>query len=111
MQRIFKISKKEKSSTYINYGNGEIQTQKSLIPKQRLNCFDHKHYERRWILKFEFVFIVNNVDCNTRWSMSFCLSTRMDNLLGMNHTKHLIRHNGKNKKKLENELLHLSLTL
>ena len=34
---------------------------------------------------------MNNGDCDERWSMSFCLSTRMNNLLGMNQTKYLIR--------------------
>ena len=32
-------------------------------------------------LKFEFVFTINNEDCDTSWSMS--MSTCMDNLLGI----------------------------
>ena len=55
-----------------------MQTQKSLIPRQKLNRFEHKHYKERRILKFEFVFTINNGDCDARWSMSFCLSTRMN---------------------------------
>ena len=65
---------KKKSGTYIN---NEVQTQKYLIPKQKLNRFDHKSYKWRWILKFEFVFIINNRDCDTMWTMSFCFSTRI----------------------------------
>ena len=75
----------------MNYGNDEIQTQKPFIPTWKPNRFDQKGYKARRILKFEFVFIINNGDCDPRWSMSFCLPTRMDNLLGMNQTKYLIR--------------------
>ena len=80
-----------KSRTYINFGNDETQAQKSLIPIQKPNRFDYKHYKGRRILKFEFIFTINNGDCDARWSMSFCLLTCMDNLLGMNQTKYLIR--------------------
>ena len=66
-------------------------TQKSLVPTQKPNPFDHKRYKGRRILKFEFVFTIYNRDCDARWSMSFCLPARMDNLLGMNQTKYLIR--------------------
>ena len=74
---------KNKSRIYINFGD-ETQAQKSLIPTQKPNHFDHKRYKGRRILKFEFVFSINNGDCDARWSMSFCLPTCMDNLLGMN---------------------------
>ena len=37
------------------------------------------------------VWICNNEDCDARWSIPFCLSTRMHNLLDMNQTKYLIR--------------------
>ena len=43
------------------------------------------------ILKFEFVYNVNNGDCDARSSMSFCLSTRINSLIGINQTKYLIR--------------------
>ena len=76
---------KKKTSTYIIYGNDETQAQKSLIPTQKPNRFDHKHYKRRRVLKSELVFTINNGDCDARWSMSFCLSTRVDNLVNMNH--------------------------
>ena len=79
---------KKKLGTCINYGNNETQTQKSLIPTQKPNRFDHKRHKGRRILKFEFVFNINNGDCDARWSMSFCLST---GLLDMNQTKYLIR--------------------
>ena len=89
---------KKKSSTYINYGNEETQTQKSLIPTHRsliptqtTDRFQHKCYKGRWILKLEFVFTINNGDCDARWSMSFCFPKRMDNLRGMNQTKYLIK--------------------
>ena len=82
---------KKKTSTYIDHGNDETQTRKSLTLTQKPKRFDHKRYRGREILKFEFIFSRNNRDCDARWSMSFCLSTRMDNLLGMNQTKHLIR--------------------
>ena len=75
---------KKKSRLYINFSNDETQTQKP-------NRFDHKRYKGRQILNFEFVFTVNNGECNARWSMSFCLSTCIDNLLAMNQTKYLIR--------------------
>ena len=65
---------KKKSSTYIN---NKAQTQKYLIPKHKLNRFDHKRYKGRWILKFELVFIINNRDCDTMWTMKFCFSTRI----------------------------------
>ena len=58
-----------------------LRNQKSLIPTQKPNRFDHKHYKGRRILKFEFAFTTNNGDLDARWSMSFCLSTRMDSLL------------------------------
>ena len=45
----------------------------------------------RRVLTFELVCTINNGDCEARWSMSFCLLICMDNLLGMNQTKHLIR--------------------
>ena len=45
----------------------------------------------RGILNFEFVFTINNGDCDGRWSMSFCLGTPMDNLIAMNQTKYLAR--------------------
>ena len=80
-----------KSRTYINFGNDETQAQKSLIPMQKPNRFDYKRYKVKRILKFEFIFTINNGDCDARWSMSFCLLTCMDNLLGMNQTKYLIR--------------------
>ena len=80
-----------KSRTYINFGNDETQAQKSLIPIQKPNRFDYKRYKVKRILKFEFIFTINNGDCDARWSMSFCLLTCMDNLLGMNQTKYLIR--------------------
>ena len=80
-----------KSSTYINYGNDETQTQKSLILTQKPNRFDLKRYKGKRIPKFEFVFTINNGDCDARWLMSFCLSTFMDSLLDMNQTKYLIR--------------------
>ena len=66
---------KNKSSTFINYGNDETKTQKSLIPKEKPKHFDHTSYKERRILKFRFVFAINNKDCNARWSISFCLST------------------------------------
>ena len=75
----------------MNYGSDETQAQKSLIPTQEPNRFDHKRYKGRQILKYEFVFTINKGDCDVRWSISFCLSTRMDNLLGMNQAKYLIR--------------------
>ena len=43
------------------------------------------------ISKLEFVFTINNGDCDAKWSMPFCLSTRMDNLHGMNQIKYLLR--------------------
>ena len=70
--------------------NDETQTQKSLIRTQKANRFDHKRYKGRRNLKFDFVSTINNGDCDARWSMLFCLSTRMNNLLGMNQTKYLI---------------------
>ena len=93
LKRIFKnlhYENKKKSKTFIKFGNDETQAQKSLIPTQKANRFDHKRYKGRRILKFEFVFTVNNGDCDARWSMSFCLPTFMDNLPGMNQTKYLI---------------------
>ena len=75
---------KKKSRLYINFSDYETQTRKP-------NRFNHKRYKGRRILNFEFVFTVNNGECNARWSMSFCLSTCMDNLLAMNRTKYLIR--------------------
>ena len=90
----FHQQSKNKSSAYIivmHNGNNENHTQKSLIPTQNPNRFDHKPCKVRRILKFESVFTINNGDCDARWSMSFCLSTRMNNVLGMNQTKYLIR--------------------
>ena len=94
MQRIFNTSKKifinlrqqskKNSKTNINFGNDETQTHKSLIPTQKHNRFGHKHFKGRQVLKFEIVFTINDGDCDAKWSMSFCLSVRMDNLLGMN---------------------------
>ena len=75
---------KKKSRLYINFSDYETQTRKP-------NRFNHKRYKGRRILNFEFVFTVNNRECNARWSMSFCLSTCMDNSLAMNQTKYLIR--------------------
>ena len=68
-----------------------MQTQKSLIPAGKPNRFNHKGYKGWWILKFKFVFIINDGDCDARWSISFRLSIHMDNLLGMNQAKYLIR--------------------
>ena len=60
--------------TYINFGNDETHAQKSLIPTQKPNCFDQKHYKGRWTLKFEFVFTINNGDCDARCQCHFvCL--------------------------------------
>ena len=64
---------------------------KSLIPTQKPNHVDYKRYKGKRILKFEFVCTINNGDCDTRWFISFCLLTCMDNLLGMIQTKYLIR--------------------
>ena len=77
--------------TYINFGYDETQAQKSLIPTQKSNRFDYKRYKEKQILKFKFVCAINNGDCDSRWSMSFCLLTCMDNLVGMSQTKYLIR--------------------
>ena len=82
---------KKKSRTYISFGDDKTQAQKSWIPTKNLNHFDHKRYKGRQILRFEFVFTINNGDCDARLSMSFCLHTCMYNLLGMNLTKYLIR--------------------
>ena len=82
---------KKKSRTYISFGDDKTQAQKSWIPTKNLNHFDHKRYKGRQILRFEFVFTINNGDCDARRSMSFCLHTCMYNLLGMNQTKYLIR--------------------
>ena len=87
---------KKKSSTYINYANNETQTQKSVIPTQKHHRSYHKRYKEKRILKFEFVFTINNGNCDARWLMSFCLSTRMDNLLGMNQTKNDETNNNDN---------------
>ena len=100
-KRFFNISKrhlqnlqqqsKQKSGTCIRFGNDETQAQKYLISTQKPNDFDHKHYKGRRILKFEFVFTINNGNCDASQSRSFCLPTWKDNLLGMNQTKCLIR--------------------
>ena len=75
--------------------------QKSLIPTEKPNCFDHKHYKGRPILQSEFVFTVNNGDLDARWSTPFCLSTRMDGLLKsdqlFNQTNNNDNNNNKNK--------------
>ena len=59
----------------------------------------------------ELVFVINNVDCDMGWPISFCLSICMDNLLGLNQTKYVISHliliiTIIGIKKLEHELLH-----
>ena len=81
---------KNKSRTYLNFGNDETQAQKLLIRTRKPNRFDYKRYKGKKTLKFEFVCTINNGDCEARWSISFCLLTCMDNLLGMNQTKYLI---------------------
>ena len=58
-----------------------LRNQKSLIPTQKPTRLDHKHYKERQILKFEFVFTINNGDCDARWSIPFYLPTRVDSLL------------------------------
>ena len=68
-----------------------MQTQKPLTPAGKPNRFNYKGYKGRWILKFKFVFTRNDGDCDARWSISFCLSIHMDNLLGMNQAKYLTR--------------------
>ena len=55
------------------------------------SSFNHKRYKGRRILNFAFVFTINNGDYDEWWSMSFYLPTCMDNLLGINQTKYLIR--------------------
>ena len=79
MQSIFNISKRhlqklalakqKKPRTYIHFGNDKNQAQKSLIPTQKPNFFDYKHYKGKQILKFGFVCTRNNGDCGSRWSM------------------------------------------
>ena len=82
----------------MNYGNDGTQTQKSLIPALKPNRLDHKRYKGKRILKLEFAFTINNGDCDARWSISFCLSTRMDNLFGMNQTNNNDNNSNKNTK-------------
>ena len=53
----------KKSCTCMNYGNDETQTPKPLIPSRKPNHFDHKRYQRKRILKFGFVLILNNRNC------------------------------------------------
>ena len=101
IQRIFNISKRhlqklalaleKEIRAYINFGNDETQSQKVLIPTQKPKHFDHKRYKGRRILKFEFIFTINDGDSDARWSMSFYLPTCKDNLLGKNQAKYLIR--------------------
>ena len=65
---------KKKSRTYINFGNDETQAQKFLIPTQKPNRFDHKRCKGRRILKFKFVFTINNGECDVRFQCHFvCL--------------------------------------
>ena len=38
----------------------------TVISTQKPNRFAHKRYKGKWILKFEFVFTINNGDCDAR---------------------------------------------
>ena len=101
LKDIFKnlhLQGKTKSGTCINYGNSETHT---LIPTQKPNPFGHKRYKGRRILKFEFVFTLNNGDCQVVNVISFVYTygqfTRHESDQLFNQTNNNDNNNDKNK--------------